>query len=91
MSVPETRQIGVHGHDSRILHKLNFVYSRGSRSVEVFVLESSGFRLQQKQELKSAFVFTSERGAPFSTAGFLRMVQRVGEAAKLGFPVHPTC
>ena len=23
------------------------------------------------------------------TAGFLRMVHRVGEAAKLGFPVHP--
>ena len=30
-----------------------------------------------------------ERGAPFSTAGFLRLVQRAGEAAKLGFPVHP--
>jgi site-specific recombinase XerD len=46
-------------------------------------------RLQREQEPKSAFTFTSERGAPFSPAGFLRMVQRVGEAAKLGFPVHP--
>jgi type 1 fimbriae regulatory protein FimB/type 1 fimbriae regulatory protein FimE len=46
-------------------------------------------RLQRQQEPKSSYVFTSERGSPFSTAGFLRMVQRAGEAAKLGFPVHP--
>jgi len=46
-------------------------------------------RLQREQEPKSAYVLTSERGAPFSTAGFLRMVQRAGEAAGLGFPVHP--
>ena len=30
-------------------------------------------------------MFTSERGAPFTTAGFARMVERAGEAAKLGF------
>src|SRR5262249_47781460 len=29
-------------------------------------------RLQREQEPKSAFVFTSERGAPFSPAGFAR-------------------
>ena len=46
-------------------------------------------RLQREQDPKSTFIFTSERGAPFSPAGFLRMVQRIGEAAKLGFPVHP--
>ncbi|GEP60549.1 tyrosine-type recombinase/integrase [Reyranella soli] len=46
-------------------------------------------RLLREQDPKSAFVFTSERGAPFSTAGFLRMVQRAGEGAKLGFPIHP--
>ena len=46
-------------------------------------------RLQREQEPKSSFVFTSERGSPFSTAGFLRMVQRVGDAAKLDFRVHP--
>jgi integrase len=46
-------------------------------------------RLQREQEPRSAFIFVSERGSPFSTAGFLRMVERAGEAAKLGFPVHP--
>jgi integrase len=33
-------------------------------------------RLQRGQEAKSPFVFTSERGAPFTTAGFARMVDR---------------
>jgi type 1 fimbriae regulatory protein FimB/type 1 fimbriae regulatory protein FimE len=45
--------------------------------------------LQREQEPKSPFVFTSERGAPFSTAGFARMVQRAGAEAKLGFKAHP--
>ena len=35
-------------------------------------------RLQREQEPKSAFVFTSERSSPFSTAGFARMVERAG-------------
>ena len=46
-------------------------------------------RLQREQEPKSAFVFTSERGAPFGTAGFARMVERAGIEAKLGFKAHP--
>ena len=33
--------------------------------------------------------FTSERGSPFTTAGFARMVERAGVEAKLGFPAHP--
>jgi site-specific recombinase XerD len=45
--------------------------------------------VQREQEPKSPFVFTSERGSPFSTAGFARMVERVGEAARLGFKSHP--
>jgi type 1 fimbriae regulatory protein FimB/type 1 fimbriae regulatory protein FimE len=46
-------------------------------------------KLQREQEPKSAFVFTSERSTPFTTAGFARMVERVGEAAGLDFPAHP--
>ena len=37
----------------------------------------------------SPFVFMSERGAPFTTAGFARMVARAGVAAKVKFAVHP--
>jgi type 1 fimbriae regulatory protein FimB/type 1 fimbriae regulatory protein FimE len=46
-------------------------------------------RLQREQDPKSPFVFTSERGSPFTTAGFARMLERAGEAAKLGFKAHP--
>jgi integrase len=46
-------------------------------------------RLQREQDPKSAFVFTSERGAPFTTAGFARMIERAGEAAGFKFKAHP--
>ena len=46
-------------------------------------------RLQREQDPKSPFVFTSERGAPFTTAGFARMIERAGVEAKFGFKVHP--
>jgi type 1 fimbriae regulatory protein FimB/type 1 fimbriae regulatory protein FimE len=46
-------------------------------------------RLAREQEPRSPFLFTSERGAPFTTAGFARMIERAGEAAKLSFKAHP--
>jgi integrase len=46
-------------------------------------------RLQREQQPRFTFVFTSERGAPFTTAGFARMVERAGVEAKLGFKAHP--
>ena len=46
-------------------------------------------RLQREQDPKSPFVFTSERGSPFTTAGFARMLERAGDEAKLGFKPHP--
>ena len=46
-------------------------------------------RLLREQEPKSPFVFTSERGAPFTTAGFARMVERAGAEAPLAFKAHP--
>jgi type 1 fimbriae regulatory protein FimB/type 1 fimbriae regulatory protein FimE len=46
-------------------------------------------RLRREQEPESPFIFTSERGAPFTTAGFRKMVARLGTAAKFDFPVHP--
>jgi integrase len=46
-------------------------------------------KLQREQEPKSPFVFTSERGSPFSTSGFAKLIERAGEAAGLGFPAHP--
>ena len=45
--------------------------------------------LQRQQDPTSPFVFTSERGSPFTTAGFARLLERAGEAAGLGLKVHP--
>jgi hypothetical protein len=47
----------------------------------------SGVELRALRRLKrespdSAFVFVSERGAPFSTAGFLKMVARLRKRCK---------
>jgi len=46
-------------------------------------------RLKREQNPLLPFLFTSERGAPFTTAGFARMIERAGKVAKLGFKAHP--
>ena len=46
-------------------------------------------RLNREQAQPSPFVFVSERGAPFTRAGFARLVERAGAAAELGVPAHP--
>ena len=46
-------------------------------------------RLQREQELKSPFVFTSERGTPFTKRGFQAMVERAGKAAGFDMKIHP--
>ena len=46
-------------------------------------------RLQREQEPRSPFVFTSERGSPFTPAGFARMIERAGVEAGFNFKAHP--
>lgn len=46
-------------------------------------------KLQREQTPKSPFVFTSERGSPFTTAGVARIVERAGISANLGLKAHP--
>ena len=45
-------------------------------------------RLQRESET-SPFVFVSERGTPFTTAGFARMIERAAETAGLTLKAHP--
>ena len=75
------------GHRPLACPKGGLVITRGHpvRGDEMRALR----KLQREQEPKSPFVFTSERGSPFTTAGFARMVERAGVEAKLGFPAHP--
>jgi len=46
-------------------------------------------RLQHEQRPKSPFVFVSERNAPFTVAGFAKLIERAGITAKLPFKAHP--
>jgi integrase len=51
--------------------------------------ELRALRRLRRESPHSEFVFLSERGGPFSTAGFARLVERAGKEAGLGFKCHP--
>jgi site-specific recombinase XerD len=46
-------------------------------------------RLQREQDPKSPFVFTSERGSPFTTSGFAWMIKQAAIKGQLEFKAHP--
>ena len=46
-------------------------------------------RRLQREAPPSPFMFVSERGAPFTTAGFARMLERAAVSAGLDIKVHP--
>ena len=52
-------------------------------------LEMRALRKLQRKSETSPFVFVSERGAPFSTAGFARLLGRAAETAGLEIKAHP--
>jgi hypothetical protein len=51
--------------------------------------EMRALRKLRRDYPKEAYVFVSERGGPISPIGFHRLVQRIGEAANMPFPIHP--
>ena len=52
-------------------------------------VELRALRRLKRESIESPFVFVSERGSPFATAGYRKMIARLGEAARFSFPVHP--
>jgi integrase len=52
-------------------------------------LEMRALRKLRRESAASPFVFISERGAPFSTAGFARMLERAADAGGLEIKAHP--
>src|SRR5215468_9092986 len=51
--------------------------------------EMRALRKLRRDYPTDAHVFVSERGGPISPIGFHRLIQCVGEAAKMPFPIHP--
>ena len=45
-------------------------------------------QLQREQEPKSAFVFITERGGPFTPDSLNNLIKALGKKAKLPFPIH---
>jgi site-specific recombinase XerD len=41
-----------------------------------------------KKASASPFVFVTERGSPFSVSGLAKLIERVGVAAGMPFPIH---
>src|SRR5262252_6183632 len=64
---------------------LRFATCNGSRSNSPM----RALRKLRRDYPKDAYVFVSERGGPISPIGFHRLIQRVGEAANMPFPIHP--
>jgi type 1 fimbriae regulatory protein FimE len=46
-------------------------------------------RRLKREQAESQHVFLTERRAPMTTAGFRKMMGRIGETAEFPFPVHP--
>src|SRR5208282_1674830 len=51
--------------------------------------ELRALRRLQRESVTSPFVFVSERGSPFTTSGFARMVERAAVSAGLKLKAHP--
>ena len=72
-----------HLHVSRLKGSAESVHPLSGRELRALR------RLKREQDSASPFIFTSERGSPFTTASFRKMVARLGVAARFDFPVHP--
>ena len=51
--------------------------------------EIRALRRLKREQVESRHVFLTERRAPMTTAGFRKLVGRIGESAEFPFPVHP--
>lgn len=69
-------------HVNRVKNGIESVHPVGGE-------ELRALRKLQRDWPQSRHVFVSERGAPLTTDGFLKMVRRAGEAGGFSFPLHP--
>ena len=51
-------------------------------------VELRALRRLKREQAPSAFVFTSERGAPFAPDSLNKFIKRLGSKTSLPFPVH---
>ncbi len=61
----------------------------GQEATHPFLGDEQRALRELKRHAISPFVFASERGGPFTTSGFAKLLERAGNEAKIGFKVHP--
>jgi type 1 fimbriae regulatory protein FimE len=69
-------------HVRRIKNGMPSVHPMGGTEIRAL-------RRLMREEPESRHVFLTERRSPMTTAGFRKMMGRIGEGAKFPFPVHP--
>jgi integrase len=78
---------------SSIAFETGTMHVRRAKGGEAATHPLLGDELRALRELKrqsaSPFVFASERGGPFTPSGFAKLLARAGDAANIGFKVHP--
>jgi site-specific recombinase XerD len=52
-------------------------------------MRRGGYRRLKRDTDNTEYVFVSERGSPFATAGFAKLVERAGLKAGFKFGTHP--
>ena len=63
---------------------------RGTSTVQPLSgAEIRALRRLFREDQASRFVFSTERGGPFTTSNFRKMIAAVGKTAKMPFPIHP--
>lgn len=55
----------------------------------LYGVELKGLRALRKEYPDSPYLFVSERKAPLSANAFRHILNRAGELAQVGFPIHP--
>jgi type 1 fimbriae regulatory protein FimB/type 1 fimbriae regulatory protein FimE len=68
--------------------QVDFPASRLHATHPLTGVELRALRRLRREAPQSEFVLVSERGAPFSTAGFAKLIERAGSEAGFKFKVH---
>jgi integrase len=69
-------------HVTRLKHGVPSVHPLGGE-------ELRALRRLRREQPEGRHLFQTERNAPMTPAGFRKTLARIGDASKLGFPVHP--
>jgi hypothetical protein len=81
----------INGQSAAVKYQQSLGRYRAAHSFPLSGKEIPALRQLRRENMDSRYVFLTERRGPATTAGFLKTISRIGEVAKLPFPIHPQC